>query len=114
MVTDLPIIQKTYDLIQWYIPILNRLPRTHRFQLGDRMVSGLYDLLEGLLLARYQKNKLDLLQLLNSKLDVLRYQTRLLMDFELLSQRRYHYVSQLINEIGMELGGWIKQQRTKG
>ena len=23
---DLPIIQKTYDLIKWYVPILNRLP----------------------------------------------------------------------------------------
>jgi hypothetical protein len=26
---DLPIIQKTYDLIRWYVPILNRLPRDH-------------------------------------------------------------------------------------
>jgi hypothetical protein len=23
---NLPIIQKTYDLIKWYVPILNRLP----------------------------------------------------------------------------------------
>jgi hypothetical protein len=50
---ELPIIQKTYDLIKWYIPILNRLPRDHRFALGDRMVKGLYDLLEGLIQARY-------------------------------------------------------------
>jgi hypothetical protein len=31
---DLPVIQKTYDLIRWYVPILNRLPRDHRFTLG--------------------------------------------------------------------------------
>ena len=24
---ELPIIQKTYDLILWYVPLLNRLPR---------------------------------------------------------------------------------------
>ena len=42
---ELPIIQKTHDLIQWYVPILNRLPRDHKFLLGDRIVSGLYDLL---------------------------------------------------------------------
>ena len=48
---ELPIIQKTYDLIKWYIPILNRLPRDHRFALGDRMTKGLYDLLEGLIQA---------------------------------------------------------------
>jgi hypothetical protein len=49
---ELPIIQKTYDLIKWYIPILNRLPRDHRFALGDRMTKKLYDLLEGLIQAR--------------------------------------------------------------
>nr|WP_318698040.1 MULTISPECIES: hypothetical protein [unclassified Roseofilum] len=41
---ELSIIQKTYDLIKWYVPILNRLPRTHKFLLGDRMIAGLYDL----------------------------------------------------------------------
>ena len=43
--SDLPIIQKTYDLIKWYIPILNRLPRDHKFMLGERMITGLYDFL---------------------------------------------------------------------
>jgi hypothetical protein len=28
---ELPIIQKTYDLIKWYVPIVNRLPRDHKF-----------------------------------------------------------------------------------
>jgi hypothetical protein len=42
---DLPVIQKTYDLVKWYIPILNRLPRDHRFTLGERMINGLYNLL---------------------------------------------------------------------
>ena len=75
MAAELPIIQKTYDLIKWYVPVLNRLPRTQRFQLGNRLTTTLYDLLEGLILARYQRDKLAQLQNLNSKLDVLRYQT---------------------------------------
>ena len=77
------------------------------------MITGLYDLLESLVLARYQKDKLPLLQALNSKLDVLRYQTRLLLDFDLIAHRRYQYVSKLIDAIGTDLGGWIKQQRGK-
>lgn len=113
MTAELPIIQKTYDLIKWYVPILNRLPREHRFQLGDRMVEGLYELLERLILARYQREKLAQLQAINSKLDVLRYQTRLLLDFNLLSHKRYQYVGQMIHAIGTELGGWIKQQNQK-
>lgn len=113
MAAELPIIQKPYDLIKWYVPILNQLPRDHKFQLGDRMVAGLYDLLESLILARYQRDKLPQLQIINSKLDVLRYQTRLLLDFDLLSHKRYQYVGRLINAIGSDLGGWMKQQQLK-
>jgi hypothetical protein len=113
MAAELPIIQKNYDLIKWYVPLLNRLPREHKFQLGDRIVAGLYDLLEALVLIRYQADKLPRLLALNSKLDVLRYQTRLLLDFDLISHQRYQYVSKLIDAIGTDLGGWIKQQREK-
>ena len=113
MPADLPIIQKTYDLIKWYVPLLNKLPRDHRFQLGDRIITGLYDLLETLVVIRYQQHKLPQLQGVNGKLDVLRYQTRLLLDFDLISHKRYQYVGQLINAIGTDLGGWIKQQKGK-
>ncbi len=107
---ELPIIQKTYDLIKWYVPILNRLPKAHRFALGDRMINGLYNLLEGLLIARYNKEKLTQLESLKSQLDILRYQTRLLFDFQLMAVHRYEYAGKLINEIGGDLGSWIKQQ----
>jgi hypothetical protein len=107
---DLPIIQKAYDLIKWYVPILNKLPRDHKFALGDRMIVELYALLEGLIQARYASTKLSLLQTLNIHLDILRYQTRLLLDFELIPIKRYEHAAQKIDEIGLELGGWIRQQ----
>jgi len=108
---ELPIIEKTYDLIKWYVPILNRLPRSHRFVLGDRMLTGLYELLEGLIWARYARNdRLTRLKSLNTHLDILRYQTRLLLDFQLISTERYDYAGQQLIAIGSDLGGWIKQQ----
>ncbi|MBD1865019.1 MULTISPECIES: diversity-generating retroelement protein Avd [Trichocoleus] len=110
---ELPIIPKTYDLIKWYVPILNRLPRDHRFALGDRLISKLYDLLEGLIQARYSQNKLRQLEVLNTELDILRYQTRLLVDFSLINTDRYEYAGKQINAIGTDLGGWINQQRQR-
>ena len=109
--SELPIVQKTYDLIKWYVPILNRLPKDHKFGLGDRMVAALYDLLEGLIAARYARNKVALLQPLSGKLDILQYQTRLLLDFELVEVRRYEYASRLLDEVGRQLTGWLGQQR---
>lgn len=110
---ELPIIQKTYDLIQWYIPIANRFPRDHKFALGERIVSGLYTLLEELVAARYATEKHARLTALNSRLDVLRFQTRLAKDFGLMAIPRYEHAAKLINEIGVDLGGWIKQQARK-
>ena len=110
---DLPVIQKTYDLIKYYIPILNRLPKNHKFTLGDRVITELYNLLEGLITAQYSEEKLNLLKALNGKLSILRYQTRLLYDFELIAMKRYQYIMQHLNEIGKNLGRWIKQQSAK-
>jgi hypothetical protein len=112
-VQDLPVIQKTYDLIKWYVPILNGLPRNYRFTLGDRVIVGLYNLMEGLIQARYSQNKLPQLEALNSHLDILRHQTRLLHEFDLMAVDRYEYAGQLLHGIGTELGGWIKQQRQR-
>jgi hypothetical protein len=76
--SELSIIQKTYDLIKWYVPILNRLPRNHKFFLGDRIIVRLYDILENLIQAKYATEKLTILEPLNISLDILRHQTRLL------------------------------------
>lgn len=110
---ELSIIQKTYDLIKWYVPILNRLPREHKFQLGNRIVETLYKLLESLIEAKYSKQKQTKLEALNITLSILRYQTRLLFDLAPFSIQRYEYVSKLIDEIGNELGGWLKQLQNR-
>jgi hypothetical protein len=111
---ELPIIQKTYNLIKWYGPILTRLPKDHKFTLGDRTLNKLYDILEDLLAARFATEKVAILTQINLKLDIIRYQTRLLYDFDLIKTDRYNYASKLLKEIGTDLGAWIKEQKNKG
>ncbi len=111
---DLSIIQKLYDLIKWYVPIINRLPRDQKLLLGNRMITEMYNILDSLIIAQYSKKKLESLEPLNSRLQILRYQTRLLFDFNFIKEQRYEYANKLINEVGQELGGWIKKQKQKG
>jgi len=108
---ELPVIQKTYDLIKWYIPVINRLPNSHKFGLGDKIVDVLYSLLENLILAKYDQNKIDILEHSNAKIDILRHQTRLLLDFKLIEDNRYQYASRLIYDIGTDIGAWLKHQK---
>ena len=110
---DLPVVQKTFDLIKWYLPILNRLAKPYKFGLGDRMTHILYDLLENLIIARYSQNKISILESLNAKVDILRHQTRLLLELSLIKESNYEHASKLIHEIGSEIGGWLKQQKNK-
>ena len=79
--------------------------------MGDRLVQGLYDLLEGLVTARYASAKLEQLEPLHARLDLLRLQIRLLHSFQLIDERRYEHVARLVEEVGRQLGGWISQQR---
>ena len=84
-------IQKAYHLMLWYMPLLNRLPRDQKFMLGDRLISNLYELHEGLIRARYDKEqRVQRLEIFNATLDVLRHRTRLLLDFKLISAERFH------------------------
>ena len=108
---ELTIIQKTYDLILWFVPIIDRFPRSYKFNLGDRIQSQMFSILEELVIARYEKTKAERLESVNVKLDVLRYHGRLLLDLKVIDGKKFHYVSEQINGIGIELGGWIKQQR---
>ena len=63
---ELPVIQKVHDLVLWFIPILNRFPITPRHGIGERMIDGPYGLLEGPIRCRYTKDKLTLLEALNT------------------------------------------------
>lgn len=110
---ELAMVQRSYDLIKWYVPILNRLPKDHKFILGNKIIHSLYEILEDLITAQFSSQKLATLQSINIKLAILRYQTRLLHDFELISTDRYEYVSRSLHDIGKDLGGWIKKQKQK-
>ncbi len=58
---ELVVITKTYDLILWSCNHTSRFPRQHRFVLGERLQRNLYDLLETLIRAKYQRERAALL-----------------------------------------------------
>ena len=92
---ELSIIQKCYDLIKWYVPIIEHFPRVHKTTIGDRLVNQLYQILEALIRAKFATKKSKKLKKVNTELSIIRHQTRLLLDFQLISSKRYEYVNNL-------------------
>src|SRR5258708_40371897 len=62
---ELVVITKTYDLILWSCNHTGKFPRNHRFVLGERIERGLYDLLELLIRARYNRERRSFLEQAN-------------------------------------------------
>lgn len=105
------IITKVYDFLLYLIPQIEKFPRSQRYLLGERLEMASFDVLEILLEACYSQSKLPLLKQANIKLEKIRYFVRLSKDLKLISLHRYEVISQKVNDIGVQLGGWIKQQR---
>jgi hypothetical protein len=99
------IICKVHDIINYHVPQLSRLPRDHKFLLGDRIYSAWLDVLALLVEAYYKKDKLQLLRGANIKLEIIRHLVRIEMDMKFIDAGKYKYINTQINELGCMLGG---------
>jgi len=109
---ELTIITKVYDFILWALPHISRFPRDRRFVLGERMETCLFDLLDFLLEAKYARAKKACLREANVRLQRLRFQWRLCHDFNIIKTKSYEYACRCLDDIGKELGGWLKSEES--
>ncbi len=107
------IISKFYDFMMWFMDRTQRFPRNYRGTLTRWIEDQLWGVLDLLIEAAYTRHKLPLLEQSNLRLQKLRFLTRICKDRQCLSLNQYEYAARLINEIGTELGGWIKQQHAR-
>ncbi len=108
---DLQVITLTYDFLKYLIPIVAKFPKNQRYLIGERIEKISLDILENLIEARYTKNRTEILRKTNILLEKLRYLVRIAMDLKLISIKRYEHIAKLLNQIGVQLGGWLKSAR---
>ena len=108
MFQDLAIFEKTYELILWLYPTVNKFPKSQRFVLGQRIENIILKILEGIIEANQERNKAPYLKKISVELDKLRILIRLSKDLKFISIKQYAFAAEKINEIGKMLGGWMK------
>ncbi len=108
MLQDLIIFQKVYDLILWMYPLINKFPKSQRFVLGQRIENTILKILEGIIKANQERNKLEILKQASIDLDKFRILYRLAKDLRFMSIKQYQFGAEKINEVGKILGGWMK------
>ena len=105
---ELAIIEKTQELLVWSLRHIEKFPRAHRHGLGARLEQRLAGLLDRLIEAKFTRDRLPLLQRCNLELELLRFDYRTSKDVRCLSVDSYGSASRFVNEIGQQLGQWIK------
>ncbi len=103
-------VQSCHELLLWLIPQLDKFPRSRRFTLGERLETGMLDVLELLVESAYTRNKEAPLKRANLRLEVVRHVWRLAHELKVTATRQYEYGAKLIDELGRQIGGWLRSR----
>jgi hypothetical protein len=101
-------VQACHDILLWLIPQLDKFPRARRFTLGERIENGLLEVLELLVDAAYSRAKQPVLKQANLQLAVVRHLWRLAQELQVISSRRYEHGARLMDDLGRQIGGWLR------
>jgi regulator of sirC expression with transglutaminase-like and TPR domain len=103
------------DLLAWMIPQLDKFPRLRRYTLGERIETGLLEVLEQLLHATYSRGqaKAAALRTANLRLGLVRHLWRLGHRLEAMATRQYGHGASLIEDLGRQIGGWYRDTNAR-
>jgi hypothetical protein len=109
-----PALEKHYQFVLWLIPALEKLPRSQKYLLGDRMQAQALDVLSQLIAATYSKDRRSALAQANLGLEQLRFLIRLAKDLQHIDLRRYEFAARAVDETGRLIGGWQRSANNDG
>jgi len=107
-VENLKIKQRAEDMIKYGYIALRQFPKSEKFSLALDIKRTMFAMLEKIIRANRQRDKLAALYEIDTELEVLRTQVRLAMELEFLPFKKYEVWSGHLAEVGRMLGGWLK------
>ena len=98
----------------WY-GYYQKLPRVHRYTLGERIDFLFVELIEAIVCASFslKNEKTPYLRLAIRKLDTLKILLLVLWETKSLDTSKYSTLSLPLEEVGKMLGGWLRGIETK-
>lgn len=106
----LPIYKKAYDLALFTHRFAAVLPREHRYTFGAKLKESGIELLLLIIRANSKIDKKEDLEKASEKLEEIKILVRLGHDLKIIGLKKYEESARIFEEIGKQLGGWIKSQ----
>jgi hypothetical protein len=110
MDAELPIILKTYDLYKQLVDCNIKIPKLHRYGLGQSTEASVLSTLESLVMAKYapRPSKPKFLILSTANIETLRFKLRLYLELQLISETQIFKMQATLQEIARMATGWRK------
>jgi len=100
--------RKTKNLISYVNIYTKHFPKHEKFVLAENIRIKSYELLEIVVTINKKIHKKTDISNLNVKHEVLRQMVNISFELGYSTQKSYHHLSLLIDEIGKMIGAWIK------
>lgn len=101
------------DLTVWIVERAAKMPREHKFTVGDKLVETCLEVTTLLTEASYVRDKLALLAAASRGLTRARLLVRIGQRLRLLSAAQRDFFSSQSLEIGKMIGGWTKSAKAR-
>jgi hypothetical protein len=101
------------EVTAWVIERVAKMPRDHKFTIGDRLVETCLSVTELLCEAAYTRDRLPLLLRASRALTRARLLVRLAQRLHLLSMNQREHFAAQTTEIGQMIGGWTRAARSR-
>lgn len=111
----LPVIEHMLTVYKKWYGYRDSIPKKSRYTLGDKIDARFIQILELLYIASYQSKaeKLPTLERSLSGVDTLKFLLRVAWDLRVFDNKKYADLSEGLQEVGRQIGGWRKGLQTK-
>lgn len=111
----LPVVEHTLTVYKIWYGYRDHFPKKSRYTLGDKIDTRFLNVLELISIATYQNKdeKLHTLDRATMGVDVLKFLLRVAWELHILDDKKYTKLSEEIQEIGRQIGGWKKGLQKK-
>lgn len=111
----LPVVEHTLGIYKTWYSYRDHFPKKARYTLGDKIDARFLNVLELVSIATYQSpaEKLPTLDRAIMGVDVLKFLLRVAWELKILDDKKYTTLSEGIQEVGRQIGGWRKGLQKK-
>lgn len=107
----MPVLEKAKNAYLLWYQYYSIIPKTHRYSLGEKIDKIFVDIIEAVITASFLsiEEKEPFVRFAIRKLDTMKIFLMMLWETKSLDNKKYIALSEKLNDIGRNLGGWHGQ-----